>query len=91
MSIEQSVKEFSFISYFLFSHNFCDCCACAPLVCNGGIVFAYLGHFQALILPRIGKIIGSGEEIGSVGGVQPLKHKSAEGCGSTAIAGIMRK
>ena len=27
MSSEQSVKEFSFISYFLFSHNSCDCCA----------------------------------------------------------------
>ena len=26
MSSEQSVKEFSFISYFLFSHNSCDCC-----------------------------------------------------------------
>ena len=27
MSSEQSVKEFSFISYLLFSHNSCDCCA----------------------------------------------------------------
>ena len=27
MSIEQSVKEFSFISYFLFSHNSCNRCA----------------------------------------------------------------
>ena len=26
MSSEQSVKQFSFISYFLFSHNSCDCC-----------------------------------------------------------------
>ena len=25
--MEQSVKEFSFISYFLFSHNSCNCCA----------------------------------------------------------------
>ena len=25
----------------------------------GDIVFVYLGHFQALILPRIGKIIGN--------------------------------
>ena len=27
MSSELSVKEFSFISYFLSSHNFCNCCA----------------------------------------------------------------
>ena len=27
MSSEQSVKEFSFIFYFLFSHNSCDRCA----------------------------------------------------------------
>ena len=27
MSSELSVKEFSFISYFLFSHNSCDHCA----------------------------------------------------------------
>ena len=27
MSSELSVKEFSFISYFLFSHNSCNCCA----------------------------------------------------------------
>ena len=27
MSSEHSVKEFSFISYFLFSHTSCDCCA----------------------------------------------------------------
>ena len=27
MSSKQSVKEFSFISYFLFSHNSCNCCA----------------------------------------------------------------
>ena len=27
MSSELSVKEFSFISYFLFSHNSCDRCA----------------------------------------------------------------
>ena len=27
MSSELSVKEFFFISDFLFSHNFCDCCA----------------------------------------------------------------
>ena len=26
MSSKHSVKEFSFISYFLFSHNSCDCC-----------------------------------------------------------------
>ena len=30
MSIELSVKEFSFISYLLFSHNFCDHFASAP-------------------------------------------------------------
>ena len=30
MSIKQSVKEFSFISYFLFSHNSCDHFASAP-------------------------------------------------------------
>ena len=30
MSTEQSVKEFSFISYFLFSHYSCDRCASAP-------------------------------------------------------------
>ena len=27
MSSELSVKEFSFISYFLFSNNSCNCCA----------------------------------------------------------------
>ena len=27
MSSEQSVKEFSFVSYFIFSHNSCDRCA----------------------------------------------------------------
>ena len=27
MSSKQSVKEFSFVSYFLFSHNSCDRCA----------------------------------------------------------------
>ena len=27
MSSEHSVKELSFIYYFLFSHNSCDCCA----------------------------------------------------------------
>ena len=31
MSIEQSVKEFTFISYFLFYHNYCDSYASAPL------------------------------------------------------------
>ena len=31
MSSEQSVKEFSFVSYFLFSHNSLDHCASAPL------------------------------------------------------------
>ena len=32
MSSELSVKEFSFISYFLFSHNSCDRCASAPFL-----------------------------------------------------------
>ena len=32
MSSEQSVKEFSFISYFLFSHNSCDRCASNPFL-----------------------------------------------------------
>ena len=27
MSRKLSVEKFSFISYFLFSHNSCDCCA----------------------------------------------------------------
>ena len=30
MAIEQSVKEFAFISYSLFSHNYSDSCASAP-------------------------------------------------------------
>ena len=32
MSSEHSVKEFSFISYFLFSYNSCDRCASAPFL-----------------------------------------------------------
>ena len=32
MSIELIVKGFSFISFFLFSHNSCDYCASAPFL-----------------------------------------------------------
>ena len=33
------------------------------MVWNGDVLFAYLGHFQAFILPRIGKIIGNDRQM----------------------------
>ena len=50
MSIKQSVKEFSFIFYFLFSHNFCDLCASAPL--GGGDLISHIGRNPSLNLPQ---------------------------------------
>ena len=46
MSSEQSVKEFSFISYFLFSHHSCDHCASSPLATKAPML-------QILIAPPL--------------------------------------
>ena len=53
MSIKQSVKELTFVSYFLFYHNSSNCCAFAPflrLTYASASQSCYVSHVRDIVL-----------------------------------------